>query len=86
MGKQNEALKLAIKDELIGEFRLIGARAGALIPTAWLYDDFLPSLSCKEERALEETTAEMIKEGLIAYVPGPQPTYQLTKQGAAMLC
>lgn len=86
MGKQSEALKLAIKDELFGEFRRVGVRAGALIPTAWLYDDFLPSLSAKEERALEETTAEMIQEGLIAYVPGPQPTYQLTKRGAEMLC
>jgi len=86
MGKQNEALKLAIKDELIGEFRVVGGRVGALIPTAWLYDDFLPSLSAKEEQAMEETTAEMIQAGIIAYVPGPQPTYQLTKQGAAMLC
>lgn len=86
MGKQKEALKLAIKDELIGEFRLVGARAGAVLPTAWLYDDFLPSLSAKEEQALEETTAEMIQEGIIAYVPGPQPTYQLTRQGAAMIC
>lgn len=86
MGKQNEALKLAIKDELIGEFRVVGGQAGALIPAGWLYDDFLPSLSVKEERALEEVTAEMIQAGVIAYVPGPQPTYQLTKQGAAMLC
>jgi hypothetical protein len=86
MGRQSEALKLAIKDELIGEFRLIGARTGTLIPKAWLYDDFLPSLSAKEEAALEETVAEMIEEGLIEYVPGPQPTYQLTKQGAAMIC
>lgn len=86
MGKQSEALKMAIKDELIGEFRLVGVRAGALIPIGWLYDDFLPSLSAKEERAMEETTAEMIQSGMISYVPGPQPTYQLTKQGAAMLC
>lgn len=33
MGKQNEALKLATKDELLGEFRAVGEREGALIPT-----------------------------------------------------
>ena len=86
MGKQNEALKLAIKDELIGEFRSVGAGNGALIPTDWLYEDFLPSLSRKEERALEETVAEMIGEGIVEYVPGPKPTYRLTDKGARMLC
>jgi len=86
MGKQSEALKLAIKDELIGEFRTIGARRGDVIPTGWLYDDFLPSLSRKEERALEETVAEMIGEGIIEYVPGLKPTYRLTGKGAKMLC
>jgi len=86
MGKQNEALKLAIKDELIGEFRSLGARSGAVIPAGWLYDEFLPSLSGKEERALEETVAEMIREGIIEYVPGSRPTYRLTGKGAEMLC
>ena len=86
MGKQNEAFKLAIKDELLGEFRRIGAQSGVLIPSGWLYDDFLPSLSAKEERALEETVAEMISEGIIEYVPGLKPTYRLTGKGARMLC
>ena len=75
MGKQNEALKLAIKDELIGEFRSVGAGNGALIPTDWLYEDFLPSLSRKEERALEETVAEMI-EGQRRKSDARQPAHQ----------
>lgn len=86
MGKQNEALKLAIKDELLGEFRTVGAERGAVIPPSWLYDHFLPTLSRKEELALEETVAEMIREGIIEYVPGPRPTYRLTGKGAEMLC
>lgn len=86
MGKQNEALKLAIKDELLGKFRNIGAGAGALLPADWLYDEFLPSLARKEEQALEEIVAEMINEGTIAYVPGAKPTYRLTDKGAEMLC
>ncbi len=86
MGKQNEALKLAIKDELIGEFRTIGARSGAVIPTGWLYEEFLPSLSRKEERALEETVSEMIEAGVIEYVPGQKPTYRLTDKGAEIIC
>lgn len=86
MGKQNEALKLAIKDELLGKFRTIGAEEGALIPTGWLYDEFLPSLARKEEQAMEEAVAEMIEEGLIEYVLGAKPTYRLTYKGAALLC
>jgi RIO-like serine/threonine protein kinase len=86
MGKQNEARKLAIKDELLGKFRAVGVRAGALIPTGWLYDEFLPSLSNKEEQAMEETVAELIKEGLITYESGAKPTYRLTQKGAETLC
>lgn len=86
MGKQNEALKLAIKDELLGKFRGVGAGEGALIPTGWLYDEFLPSLDKKEEQAMEETVAEMIREGIIEYVPGAKPTYRLTGKGADLLC
>lgn len=86
MGKQNEARKLAIKDELLGKFRSIGGRPGALLPAAWLYDDFLPSLSAREEQALEETVAELIRAGLVEYVGGAKPTYRLTGKGADLLC
>lgn len=86
MGKQNEALKLAIKDELLGKFRAVGAGEGALIPTDWLYDDFLPSLDRKEERAMEEIVSEMISAGVVEYVTGAKPTYRLTGKGADLLC
>jgi hypothetical protein len=86
MGKQKEALKLAIKDELLGEFRVVGVREGALIPTGWLYDEFLPSLDRKEAQAMEETVSEMIEAGVIEYVTGAKPTYRLTRTGAEMLC
>ena len=86
MGKQSEALKLAIKDELLGKFRSVGVWEGAQISTSWLYDEFLPSLDRKEEQALEETISEMLAEGIIEYVAGPRPTYRLTNRGAEMLC
>lgn len=86
MGKQNEALKLAIKDELLGKFRSVGGGEGAVIPTGWLYEVFLPSLASKEEQALEGVIAEMIAAGIIAYVTGARPTYRLTRKGAEMLC
>ncbi len=86
MGKQLEALKLAIKDELLATYRKLGARKGTLLPRAWLYEEFLPSLSAREEEAMAECLAGMIREGIIEYVPGPRPTYRLTAAGAAMLC
>ena len=86
MGKHQESLKLAIKDELLGKFRAMGGSAGDLLPGTWLYDDFLPSLSRKEEQALEEVLNEMQTEGLIETVSGVRPTYRLTKRGEDILC
>lgn len=75
-----------IKGELLGKFLGVGAGEGARIPSGRLYDEFLPSLDRKEEQALEETVAEMIREGIIEYVPGAKPTCRLTKKGADLLC
>lgn len=86
MGKHREAIKLAIKDELLGRFRSGTAVEGATLSTEWLYNDFLPSLDQKEESALEEVIGEMIAEGLIEHVITPKPTYRLTKKGADILC
>jgi hypothetical protein len=86
MGTQKEAIKLAIKDEFLSHFRKTGAQPGDILSVAWLYDDFLPSLSEKEQQALEETVNEMINEGLIKYVAGPKATYALTQKGKDILC
>jgi hypothetical protein len=86
MGTQKEAIKLAIKDEFLGHFRNAKAKPGDILSVAWLYDDFLPSLSEKEQQALEETINEMINEGLIKYVDGPKATYALTQKGKDILC
>ena len=86
MSEQKEAIKLAIKDELLGRFRAANAREGDNLSPAWLHNEFLPTLSTKEEKALEEAVAEMIAEGIIEYVGGAKPTYKLTKKGEEILC
>lgn len=86
MGEQKEAVKMAIKDELLGRFRAGNAKAGDTLSPQWLHNDYLPTLSAKEEQALEEVIAEMISEGIIEYVGGAKPTYKLTKKGEEMLC
>lgn len=86
MGEHKEAIKLAIKDEILARFRSGGAKAGDLLSAEWLYNDFLPSLDKKEENALEEIIAEMVAAGIMEYVGGPKPTYRLTNKGAEMLC
>lgn len=86
MGAQKEAIKLAIKDEILGHFRKADAKPGDILSVTWLYDDFLPTLSEKENQALEEIINEMINEGLLKYVDGPKVTYALTKKGKEILC
>ena len=86
MGEQLEALKFAIKSELLGQFKSAKAKEGDLLSRKWLYDDFLPSLSGKEEKALEEIIREMTNEGIIEYAGGSQPTYRITQKGVAILC
>lgn len=86
MGKHQEAIKMAIRDELLGRFRSMNAKAGDTLPAGWLYDDFMATLSDKEMEALEKTINEMIQEGLIEYVAGPKPTYALTRKGMDILC
>ncbi len=86
MGKHKEAIKLAIKDEFLGQFRSAAAKAGDVLPVAWLHDDFMASLSTKEQQALEEIVSEMISDGLITYVGGPKPTYALTSKGESIFC
>lgn len=86
MGAHKEAIKLAIKDEFLGHFRKANAKPGDILSVAWLYNDFLPSLSGKEQQALEEIINEMINEGLIKYIDGPKVTYALTQKGKDLLC
>ena len=86
MGAQKEAIKLAIRDEVLGCFRRANSKPGDMLSVAWLYDDFLLSLSDKEQQALEETINEMINEGLLKYVDGPKVTYALTQKGKNILC
>ena len=86
MGEHNESIKLAIKDELIGRFRVFKAREGDLLSPDWLHDIYLPTLSSKEEKAFEEVIGEMIAEGIIEYVSGRKPSYSLTKKGEEILC
>jgi hypothetical protein len=86
MGQHQEAIKTAIKDEILGHFREMRAKPGDLLPVGWLYDDFMASLSAKELQALEEAISEMIREGLIEYVGGAKPTYAVTDKGIDILC
>ncbi len=86
MGTHKEALKLAIKDEFFSRFKKENAKPGDTLSTAWLYDEFLPSLTKKEQLALEEAIIEMIHDGLIKYVDSPKITYALTEKGKDLLC
>lgn len=81
-----EEIKFSIKDDLLGHFRSTGARAGDVLATDWLYNNYLPSLSPKEVNILEEAVNEMIHEGLLEYVGGKKPTYRLTEKGEKTLC
>ena len=86
MGAHKEALKMAIKNEILDRFRKENAKPGDMLSVAWLYDDFLPSLSMKENLALEEIFEEMIHEGLLKYIHGQKATYALTKEGKESMC
>ncbi len=86
MGTDRESIKLAIKDEFLGRFRGMQAKEGDALSPDWLYNDFLPSLSRKEEKALEEIVGEMMNEGIIVQTSGRRPTYQLTRKGRELLC
>lgn len=79
-------MKLAIKDEFLGRFRMAKAKEGDALSPKWLYEDFLPSLSREEEAALEETVAEMLHEGIIVGSGGAKPTYTITQKGVELLC
>jgi hypothetical protein len=86
VGKHQEAMKFAIRAELLGKFNSIQANAGDVLPINWLYDNYLPSLSPKEEKALEKVINEMQTQDLIEYVSGSKPTYRLTEKGKSLLC
>jgi len=86
MGKQKEAIKMAIKDEILGRFRKMKAKSGDVLAPAWLYDDLMANLSAKEQRAFEEIVNEMIQQGLLEYVGGAKPTYAITQKGLDILC
>ena len=86
MGKDKEAIKLAIKDEIFSRFKKTDAKPGDTLSAIWLYDEFLPSLSKKEQSALEEAILEMIHDGLIENVHTPKTTYALTQKGKDLLC
>ena len=85
MGTQKDRIKLAIRDELLGRFLAKDDKEKEMLGADWLYDEFLPSLSKKEEEALEEVLAEMIGEGIIEHVRGRRPTYRLTARGRRLL-
>jgi DNA-binding HxlR family transcriptional regulator len=86
MGKDKETLKLAIKDELLGRMGNGDVGGSMTLSAKWLYEDFLPSLSGKEEAALEEGIAEMIHDGIIVRTDDHRPTYRLTRKGRELLC
>lgn len=86
MGKHKEAIKLAIKDELIGRFRTTNAREGDMLSPEWLHEVYLPTLGAKEEKAFEEVISEMIFDGIIEYVNDRKPSYRFTKKGEEILC
>lgn len=85
MGTHREVIKLSIKQEFFEQFGRQQARAGDALSVAWLYDDFLPTLSKKELVALEEILAEMVNEGIIEHVREKRSTYRLTSKGATLL-
>lgn len=81
-----EEIKLAIKDELMGRFRNTGAKAGDILSPEWLYNEYLLTLSPREEKILEEAVNELIREGLLEYAGGRKPSYRLTMKGEQSLC
>lgn len=85
MGGKQE-IKFAIQDELMGRFKKTGARAGDLLSPDWLYNEYLVTLSPREEKILEEAVNELIHAGLLVYVGGKKPTYRLTEKGEQSLC
>jgi DNA-binding HxlR family transcriptional regulator len=85
MSSHQETLKFAIKSELLEKFKLEKAKEGDVLSRDWLYNEFMPSLSIKEEKALEETIREMINEGLIEYTGGVKATYRLTAKGVEVV-
>lgn len=85
MGGKDE-IKFAIKNELMGRFRRAGAHAGDILSPEWLYNEYLPTLSPREEKILEKAVNELIREGLLEYAGGRKPSYRLTQKGEQALC
>lgn len=81
-----EEIKEAIRNELMGWFGSNGSKAGDVLSPDWLYNEYLVTLSAREEKILEETLGELIHAGLLEYIGGRRPTYRLTEKGAASLC
>jgi hypothetical protein len=81
MGTKKERLKTAIREELLARMTSGPDKQSRQLSADWLYGEYLPTLSAKEEEALEEAIAEMIADGVIVAVPGRDPTYRLTSKG-----
>ena len=81
METRKDRLKRTIREELLGRLAAGQDKESGELSPDWLYGEFLPSLSAKEEVALEETIAEMIADGLVVAVRGRRPTYRLTDKG-----
>ncbi|MEW6429318.1 MAG: hypothetical protein AB1568_14925 [Thermodesulfobacteriota bacterium] len=79
--------KAAIREELLARAAAGDVRTPGQLPADWLHEEFLPSLSAREARAVEEVLAEMIAEGLIehVHVHGRRPTFRLTARGRTAL-
>lgn len=85
MGVHNEIIKASMKVEFLEQFTLQGGGRGTTLSIKWLYQDYLPSLSKNEFKALEEVLAEMIQDEILEYVTGGKPTYRLTSKGENLL-
>lgn len=83
---QKQEIKLAIKDDLLEQFRKNAPEAGSLLSSDWLYNTYMPTLDARETKLMEEAVNELIQEGLIEYVGGRKPTYRLTEKGEQALC
>jgi len=81
MESRKERLKLAIKNELLGRLTVGEDKEKGKLSADWLYGEYLPSLSEKEEQALEEILVDLVAEGIIEQVQGRRPTYRLTSKG-----
>lgn len=75
----------AIREELLARAAAGDVRTPGQLPADWLHEEFLPSLSAREARAVEEVLAEMLAEGLIEHVHGRRPTFRLTARGRTAL-